>query len=246
MKELCFALAGLALAAGLAASPRSCLPSGSTVTVEEMVRRLEQGGIKYVFIGESHASVPPKRLAVELTNRLVERGHDVGLYVEGFRTDCASADDTCRSLARLFNEGAFSTLLAESRAPVRPLDPPERDRRAARMAATIAGGTEAIRVVLVGSTHVIHAQDPNAELWIFGGGMRYPDPGDLVEAFPSGDSVTIVLEDGDAQALRADGCKADYALVAPATTRNAPAPPFDGGGLEVRVERSTSRSTRSP
>jgi len=215
-------LAALALLAPPPASPDSCLPSGSTVTVEQVVRHLEDDGIRYVFVGENHGSGPAKRFAVELVNRLVDRGHDVGLYVEGFRTDCDPPDDSCRTLARLFNASAFSKLLGESRAPVRPLDPPERDQRAVRMAATIAGGAESIRVVLVGKTHVAHAEDPEAELWIYGGGLRYPNPGDLVEAFPRAESVTVVLEPVDAvdgtYALRADGCKADYALVAPATS----------------------------
>ena len=49
--------------------------------------------------------------------------------------------------------------------------------------------------------------------------MRYPDPGDLVEAFPPDASLTVVLEAGDGTAspyrLLTDGCAADYRLVAP-------------------------------
>jgi hypothetical protein len=225
LKELWFVMAlvaPLALPAQPAASSESCSRPGPAVTVDEVVAQLEERGLKYVFIGENHRSGLPKSLAVELTNRLVDRGYEVGLYVEGFRTDCPPGDESCPTLARLFNAEAFSKLLSESRAPVRALDPPEPDRRAQRMAATIASGREAIRVVLVGSTHVAHAEDPAAELWIFGGAVRYPNPGDLVEAFPRGESLTIVLEAGsdpeEAYTLRIDGCRADYALVASNTS----------------------------
>jgi hypothetical protein len=101
--------------------------------------------------GERHAVGPVKRFAVDLAHELADRGHDVGLYVEGFRTDCLRADAACDSLARLFNAEAFRRLLDESRVPVHAIDPPEEDRRAARMAAAIAAGPETIRIVLVGA-----------------------------------------------------------------------------------------------
>jgi hypothetical protein len=220
LKELGLALAlmtPLVLSTSTAGLAEPCADTGPPATVDEVVSRLEENELKYVFIGENHSSGSPKRLAVELTNRLVDRGYEVGLYVEGFRTDCPPGDDTCPTLARLFNAEAFSKLLTESRAPVRALDPPEMDRRAQRMAATIASGQESIRVVLAGRTHIVHAEDPAAEVWIFGGAVRYPDPGDLVEAFPRGESLTIVFDGDDAGesfGLRVDGCRADYALVA--------------------------------
>lgn len=209
------------MALGSVAAAEPCSPLGSGATLDEIVRHVTDQGLKYVFVGESHESGPPKRLAVDLGNALVDLGHDVGLYVEGFRIGCALDDAACHKLARLFNDAAFAALLAESRAPVRPLDPPQRDRRATRMAATIREGSEAVRIVLVGNSHVVHATVAEAEHWVFGGGLRYPDPGDLVEAFPREESLTLILEtaeDGIAPySLSADGCEADYRVLAPAT-----------------------------
>lgn len=221
MRSWRFVLVGLMFAAVAVASDLPCSSSGSRATIDEIVGRVESDGVKYIFIGERHGIGPPKRFAVDLVNALVDRGYDVGLYVEGFRTDCLPGDVSCHRLARIFNLEAFSTLLSESRAPVRPLDPPERDRRAARMALTIAQGNESIRVALVGNSHVVHAENPEAELWVFGGGMKYADPGDLVEAFARTDYVTLAFEASDAAlegyVLRQDGCKADYELLAPVT-----------------------------
>ncbi|MGH9464862.1 MAG: hypothetical protein ACRD0X_04405 [Thermoanaerobaculia bacterium] len=199
----------------------ACLSLDATVSVEDIVARIESEELSYVFVGERHASGPVKRFAVELTNALVDRGHDVGLYVEGFRAGCMPHDAACRSLAGKFNARAFVALLREVRAPVHGIDPPEHDGRVPRMAATIAAGPEAVRVVLVGRAHVVDAGNPDAQLWVYGGGMRYPDPGDLVEAFPRERSLTLTLEPerGDSRpyALRADGCRADYTLAAAAT-----------------------------
>ncbi len=211
------AVVGLALVAGWRnPAAAACLVEGAVASVPEIVERLERERTRYVFIGEQHGAAAGKRFAVDLANALVDRGHDVGLYVEGFRTDCAPRDAECRSLARLFNAQAFLRLLDESRAPVHPLDPPEKDRRAARMAERIAGGGEAIRIVLVGNSHVRHAGDPAAELPAFGGGMKYPDPGDLVEAFPRAESLTIALSPAPPAAeeysVRSGGCDADYSL----------------------------------
>jgi hypothetical protein len=93
------------------------------------------------------------------------------------------------------------------------------------MAESIAWGSEEIRVVLVGNTHVLHAGNPDAMVPIFGGGVLYPDPGDLAEAFPRQEILTFRLEttsdeieayaliaDGESYALLADGCDADYAI----------------------------------
>lgn len=219
MKSWFIALVGLVSVGASAASDLPCRSSGSLVTIEEIVNRIERDEVTYVFIGEGHGAVAPKRLAVDLANALVDRGYDVGLYVEGFTTTCSMEEASCHRLAGQFNLEAFSALLSESRAPVRPLDPPERDRRASRMALTIAQGRESIRVALVGNSHVVHAEDPEAELLIFGGGMKYADPGDLVEAFARSDYVTLAFEASDATresyALRRDGCKADYELVVP-------------------------------
>jgi hypothetical protein len=191
------------------------------VSIEEVVDQVASRGVRYVFVGERHESGPPKRLAVDLANALVDRGHDVGLYVEGFRAGCSVEDSACHRLAELFNVTAFAALAGDSLAPVRPLDPEQSDDRAARMAATISAGREAIRIVLVGRSHVVHASDPEAELWVYGGGMRYADPGDLVEAFPREESLTLVLETSEAvtsaYSLLVDGCLADYRFVAPAT-----------------------------
>ena len=212
-------LVGLALAGVAISASASCLSADAEATMDAIVERVEAERLEYVFVGERHDVGPVKRFAVDLVNRLVERGHDVGFYVEGFRTDCAPRDPACRGIAQLFNADAFASLLERSLAPVRPLDPPVNDRRPERMATTIAGAREAVRVVLVGNSHVVHAGDPEAELWVYGGGMRYPNPGDLVEAFRNDRTLTVALEPGEladaAYALRADGCRADYRLIAP-------------------------------
>ncbi len=215
--------AGLLLGAVPSELAALCASSGTVATVGAVVRRIEDEEIRYVFVGERHGIGPVKRFTADLANELVARGHDVGLYVEGFRAGCDPGDESCRDLARLFNGEAFSRLLRESRAPVHPLDPAERDRRTLRMAATIAGGPESLRIVLVGRSHVVSAWDPDAELWVYGGGVRYPDPGDLVEAFPRAQALTMAFEPGsepgadeiDPYRLQVDGCEADYRLVAP-------------------------------
>jgi hypothetical protein len=208
----------LAALPSLAAAAPTCQPTGARASLDQVVARIEAEGIRYVFVGEHHAVGPAKRFAVDTANALTRRGHDVGLYVEGFRTDCDPSRTDCHSLAGLFNREAFGRLLVESLAPVHPIDPPGREARVARMAASIADGTEAIRVVLVGRSHVVHAGNPDAELWVYGGGARYPDPGDLAEFFPRDESLTVSLEVADEQAapytLRFDGCDADYALMA--------------------------------
>lgn len=187
------------------------------VSIHEIVARVESEQPTYIFVGERHQVGPVKRFAVDLSNALVDAGYDVGLYVEGFRTDCDPRDSTCQTLARIFDAEAFDRLLEESRAPVHPIDPPERDRRATRMAEVIGGGTETIRVVLVGNSHVLYAGDPEAEHWVFGGGMLYPDPGDLVEAFPRERSLTVALIEAAAPgeapySLQRGGCASDYTL----------------------------------
>jgi hypothetical protein len=179
-----------------------------------------------------------KRFAVDLANALAAAGGQVGLYVEGFRTDCDPADGSCDNLARLFNPAAFHTLLAESRTSVHAIDPVENDRRVARMAATIGAGAEPIRVVLVGNVHVLHAEDDGAQLWVYGGGMRYPDPGDLVEIFPRSEYLTVGLATADvagaAYRIIESGCATDYVLAAPNTrdywshTMTAAQPASDG------------------
>lgn len=222
MRTWRIALLGLVFAGTSVASDLPCGSSGPRATIDEIVSRVASEKVKYVFIGERHGVGPPKRFAVDLVNALVDRGHDVGLYVEGFRTDCALADTSCHRLAGVFNLEAFTTLLGRSRAPVRPLDPPERDSRAARMARTIAEGSESIRVALVGNSHVVHAENPDAELWVYGGGMKYSDPGDLVEAFARADYVTLAFEASESALesydLRQSGCKADYELLVPPTS----------------------------
>jgi hypothetical protein len=215
-------LSALALAVALTASAHAaCLPSPRAATIEEVVARIRSERLKYVFVGEQHAAGPVKRFAVDLANALADGGEDVGLYVEGFRTDCRVDDRACPSLARLFNEPAFLTLVAESKASVHAIDPVENDRRAARMAANISAGSESIRVVLVGSAHVLFAGDENAELRIYGGGSRYPDPGDLVESFPRRETLTVGLQTvavADAPyRLIQNGCAADYVLATPDT-----------------------------
>jgi hypothetical protein len=212
----------LVLAAALSTSSHAtCVTPGRLASIEEIVDRVHAENLKYVFVGEQHAVGPVKRFAVDLANALAATGDDVGLYVEGFRTDCRPDDQACPSLARLFNQPAFLTLLAESKAKVHAIDPVEDDARASRMAATISAGEEPIRVVLVGLVHVLHAGDDRANLWIYGGGMRYPDPGDLVESFPRRESLTVSLETADVEdgpyRLLHNGCGADYVLAAPAT-----------------------------
>jgi hypothetical protein len=229
---LAFAL-GLGLCTPLGAGGRNgangidCVPARGASTLDEIVLRVHERGVRYVFIGERHSSAAVKLFAVDLANALDDLGHDVGLYVEGFRVGCEPGDGSCRSLARLFNLEAFVGLLEAARVPVHAIDPAEVDRRAERMAAAIARGTEAIRVVLIGRSHVIHAGDPAAELWVYGGGVRYADPGDVVEAFPRDRTLTVTLETAESPArgagsyaLAADGCRADYALVA--TTPSTP------------------------
>ena len=215
-------LLALLLTAALTPSAHSACPAGErAASIPEIVARVRAHGIRYVFVGEQHGSGPVKRFAVDLANALAEKGDEVGLYVEGFRTDCDPADGSCENLARLFNPAAFHTLLAESRISVHAIDPVENDRRVARMAATIGAGVEPIRVVLVGSVHVLHAEDDGAELWIYGGGMRYPDPGDLVETFPRSEYLTVGLETADVAdapyRVIESGCSTDYVLAAPNT-----------------------------
>jgi hypothetical protein len=190
----------------------------SAVSIAEIIAKLAgDGEPTYLFVGERHQVGAVKRFVVDLANALVERGFDVGLYVEGFQTGCSPDDSTCWSLARAFRADAFHRLLEGSRAPVHPIDPPDRRDRTRRMAEVIAAGSEAVRIVLVGNSHVLHAGDPDAELWVYGGGIRYPDPGDLVEAFPRERTLTFALRratlGGDVPYLVwADGCAADYSL----------------------------------
>lgn len=68
----------------------------------------------------------------------------------------------------------------------------------------------------MGRNHVVPAWGPDIERRAFGG-LRYPDPGDPVEAFSRRQSLTVALEDGEGRGdytLRADGCAADYHLTA--------------------------------
>ncbi|HOC43379.1 MAG TPA: hypothetical protein PKJ99_10250 [Thermoanaerobaculales bacterium] len=215
----------LVLLLGLALTPPaegSCPSSQEPVSLDEVVARVERDGVRYAFVGEQHGIGPVKRFAVDLANALVDRGQDVGLYVEGFRTDCQPRDEACASLSHAFNRAAFLALLDNSRAPVHPLDPPGDRDRAATMAALVAGGSEAIKVVLVGRSHVIFAGDPDAVHHVFGGAMPYPDPGDVAEAFPRDQTLTFTLLDhGDGDEpyrLRRDGCRGDY-LVSTAPSR---------------------------
>jgi len=203
------------LAALTAQAVAACGP-GDGASLDEILARVERDRPRYLFIGERHAVGPVKRFAVDLVNGLVDLGMDVGLYVEGFSTECPPRALDCSRLAPLFNADAFLTLVDRSRAIVHPIDPPERSGRATRMAESIAWGSEEIRVVLVGNTHVLHAGNPDAMLPIFGGGMLYPDPGDLAEAFPRQEVLTFRLEttsdEIESYALLADGCDADYAI----------------------------------
>jgi len=219
--------AGIALVSTLlanaapSAAALTCAAPGTPVSLEELVGQIESQALKYVFIGERHQNGPAKRFAVDLVNRLVELGYDAGLYVEGFREGCAPRDASCGGLAWLFNREAFAALLDDSLAPVHPLDPREKDGRAQRMASRLGAGREAIRVVLVGNSHVLFAGDAEAEHRVYGGAMRYPDPGDLVEAFPRNESLTLVLDLAEGAevpySVRTDGCRADYALVSAPT-----------------------------
>lgn len=214
-------LAVLAVAAVLSPSAHAlCVPPGRATSLDEIVRRVHDERIRYVFVGERHGVGPVKKFAVDLANALIDSGLDVGLYVEGFRTNCPPQDDSCWSLARAFNMLAFRTLLEESEATVHPIDPPGGRRRAAKMAATIAEGSETVRVVLVGKSHVLYAGNREAELWVYGGGLKFPDPGDLVEVFPPQEVLTLGLEtSGDVDspyALEESGCGVDYVV----TTRD--------------------------
>lgn len=197
-------------------SHASCVPADQASSLEEIVTRVHAEQIKYIFVGERHGVGPIKKFAVDLANALVDSGLDAGLYVEGFRTTCPPRESSCWSLAQTFNGDAFRALLEESKVSVYGIDPPERDRRAARMAATIAAGREAVRVVLVGKSHVVHAGDLDAELWVYGGGLRFPDPGDLAEAFPRQEILTIGLETSrdtlSSYALHRSGCEVDYVV----------------------------------
>lgn len=249
-------LATLALLALLPVSvDAECVSPGRDSSLEEIVQRVHDQRVRYVFVGERHGVGPVKRFAVDLANALLDSGLDVGLYVEGFRTNCAPQDESCWSLARAFNMLAFRTLLDESRATVHPIDPPDGKGRAARMAAAIAEGTEEVRVVLVGKSHVLYAGDGEAELWVYGGGLKFPDPGDLVEVFPPQEVLTLGLETSrdvaTPYALRETGCAVDYVVMTPDTDQYwgtlaeaAPAteaadasdtPAADAGEVEVEV-----------
>ena len=115
------ALVVLALAALPVYSDPSCPSSERSSSLSEIVDRVEADRIKYVFVGERHGVGPIKKFAVDLANALVENGRDVGLYVEGFRTNCPPGDGSCWSLARAFNDRAFRTLLDESKASIHDL-----------------------------------------------------------------------------------------------------------------------------
>lgn len=200
-----------------------CAPSGEPVSLDEVVVRIEREGVRYAFVGEQHAVGPVKRFAVDLANAFVDRGVEVGLYVEGFRTDCPPRDEACRSISHAFNRAAFLALLDNSRATVHALDPPPTGERAASMAAIVADGPEAIKIVLVGRSHVVFAGDPDAVHPVFGGAVLYPNPGDLAEAFPRRRTLTFDFEDGvDAGVpyrLRSDGCSGDYVVSAAPTAQ---------------------------
>jgi len=211
----------LALAVPAKANP-PCVDQDSPASIDDIVDRIERERLKYVFVGERHGIGPAKRFVVDLVNRLVESRKNTGLYVEGFRTDCAPRDPTCGSLAWIFNSQAFSALLDYSQAPVHALDPPERNARATLMATTIGQGTETIRVALVGNSHVVFADHPEAEYLVWGGAVRYSNPGDLVEVFPRTESLTLALEIVEnlevPYALQVGGCRADYRLLVAPTT----------------------------
>jgi hypothetical protein len=210
------ALVALLLVTGLPAVARAeCAAGAQSASVDELVRRVRSEGLRYVFVGERHGVGPVKRFAVELANALAADGIETGLYVEGFRSSCDVGDETCWSLAWAFNAGAFGALLDQARVPVHPIDPPSRERRVERMAAAIAAGDEAVRVVLAGKTHVVHADDPDADWRVFGG-LRYPSPGDLARAFERSEYVTVGLEVVPERTfpyrLTRGGCGVDYQL----------------------------------
>lgn len=213
--------AGALAALATTAAAALCGP-GIDATLDDVLTRVERDRPHYLFIGERHAVGPVKKFTVDLVNGLVDRGLDVGLYVEGLSTRCPPRALGCSRLASLFNPEAFRSLLDESRAIVHPIDPPSSRDRAASMAAAIQWGSEDVRVVLAGNTHVRFAGRPDVTLPIFGGGALYPDPGDLAEAFPLRDTLTFVLEttsdlvrdEGafDEYSVVAEGCEADYAV----------------------------------
>ena len=215
-RQMRLASFALSLVVGLpAAADGRCRATPQPTTLDEVVARVHAEGVRYVFVGERHGVGPVKRFAVDLAHALAADGTDVALYVEGFRSGCAPGDDRCWSLAREFNRTAFDALLAAAEVPVRPLDPPERDRRVERMAETLAAASESVRVVLVGKTHVVHAADADAE-WLVYGAVRYPSPGDLARALATEGSLTIGLElAGETSApyrLERDGCDVHYVL----------------------------------
>lgn len=212
-----FSLFALSVAPALpAAANAPCGAESRATSVDDLVRRVRGEGLRFVFIGENHGVGPVKRFAVELANALAAEGVDVGLYVEGFRSGCRPGDAGCWSLANAFNAEAFGDLLRHARVPVHPIDPSQRDRRVAKMAAAVAAGDETVRVVLAGNTHVVHADDPEAE-WIVFGGLRYPGPGDLAREFERAEYVTVGLEvepgDRRTHVLRSGGCGVDYQLL---------------------------------
>lgn len=198
------------------------LALSAPIHIDQIVQRVGDEHRSYLFVGEVHPDGPVKRFTVDLTNALVDHGYDVGLYVEGFRTDCSPTDPSCESLARIFDREAYLALLRDSKAPVHPIDPPQSRNRAALMAKAIADGPESIRVVLIGNSHVLYAGQPDARLWVFGGGVLYPNPGDVVEAFPRRRSLTFGLQEvadageGRPYSLRAGQCGTDYTLLAAA------------------------------
>ncbi|MGH9380141.1 MAG: hypothetical protein ACRD2Z_05965 [Thermoanaerobaculia bacterium] len=211
-------LIALLLSAVLPASAHAdCVEPQRASSLDEIVVRVHEEQLKYVFVGERHGVGPVKKFAVDLANALVWSGLDVGLYVEGFRTNCPPGDDTCWSLARAFNMLAFRKLVDESWAPVHAIDPPEGWRRAAKMAATIAEGPEAVKVVLIGRSHVVHAGDPDAEVWVYGGALKFPDPGDVVKKFLRQEVLTLGLETSRGSvppySLLRSGCGVDYVVM---------------------------------
>jgi len=211
-------LAGSGVSAG-----DGCSGPTSPVTVDDLVSRIEEGRLRYAFVGERHGIGPVKRFVVDLANALVDRGHDVGVYVEGYRVGCDLDDPSCNRLASAFNPEAYRALVGASKALVHPIDPDSAGDRARRMAETVAAGSEEIRVVLVGASHVLFATDPEGEVPIFGGALRYPDPGDVAEAFPRGSYLTVGLRTVDrleaGYAVRSGGCGSDYTVETERTGR---------------------------
>ena len=209
---LLLAAAALPAVGRASASPPPVL--APEVSVARLVARIKADHVHYVFVGEQHDIGPVKRFAVELANALASSGDGVGLYVEGFRTNCRPLDDACWSLARLFDPQAFATLVERAQVPIHAIDPPFRRGRVAAMATAIAAGHEPIRIVLAGRTHVVDAGDPHASLRVFGGGIIYPDPGDLAEAFPRSERLTVGLVTSrmsfPGYRLRHDGRDFDY------------------------------------